>query len=462
LDTQLGGAIVVDARDAVTVDRVFVISAYDEPPATTSDPRVQLIPSSAEPRIFAINGVSWPHTETLTYKTGETVRWRVVNLSNIGHAMHLHGFHFALDAKGDGAIDRSLTLEQQRDEVTEFVGVGRTFAMRWTPTRPGNWLFHCHMVEHMAAAGADLHEHGAGERAAGMAGLVLGIHVTGSPLAEVTTATSPRQLQLVLREEPKRYGSRAGFRMDVEGTDAPKLHAGPVPGPILVLQRGEPVEIQVVNRLSEPTAIHWHGIELDSYFDGVPGYAGDGDHIAPAILPGTSFTARFTPPRSGTFIYHTHWHDDAQLAGGLYGALLVLGPGERYDPAIDHVVIIGLNGVLVRGEREPFALNGLESPAPILMRMGVPNKLRLINITANNSILTAFLLDQFEPTTWVPMAKDGATLPSEQAKPQPARQLISVGETYDFEVVPTRSQNLWLEVRRGNGEWVLQAPVVVR
>jgi FtsP/CotA-like multicopper oxidase with cupredoxin domain len=230
----------------------------------------------------------------------------------------------------------------------------------------------------------------------------------------------------------------------------------------LVLQRGEPVEIQVVNRLSEPTAIHWHGIELDSYFDGVPGYAGDGDHIAPAILPGTSFTARFTPPRSGTFIYHTHWHDDAQLAGGLYGALLVLGPGERYDPAIDHVVIIGLNGVLVRGEREPFALNGLESPAPILMRMGVPNKLRLINITANNSILTAFLLDQFEPTTWVPMAKDGATLPSEQAKPQPARQLISVGETYDFEVVPTRSQNLWLEVRRGNGEWVLQAPVVVR
>ena len=44
--------------------------------------------------------------------------------------------------------------------------------------------------------------------------------------------------------------------------------------------------------------------------------------------PGQSFIVRITPPRAGTFIYHTHWHDEAQLAGGLYGPLLVMEPGD--------------------------------------------------------------------------------------------------------------------------------------
>ena len=83
------------------------------------------------------------------------------------------------------------------------------------------------------------------------------------------------------------------------------------------------------------------------------------------------------------------------------------------------------------------------------MRAGVPNRLRLINITAINVDLTAFLVDRLEQTTWKPLAKDGATLPAGQTAPRPARQLVTVGETYDFEIQPSRSQVLWLEVRRG-------------
>jgi FtsP/CotA-like multicopper oxidase with cupredoxin domain len=45
-------------------------------------------------------------------------------------------------------------------------------------------------------------------------------------------------------------------------------------GPPIVLTRGQPVEIEVVNRVKDPTAIHWHGIELESYYDGVPGWSG--------------------------------------------------------------------------------------------------------------------------------------------------------------------------------------------
>jgi hypothetical protein len=117
---------------------------------------------------------------------------------------------------------------------------------------------------------------------------------------------------------------------------------------------------------------------------------------------------------------------------------------------------------VVKGQREPFALNGRPKPAPIHMQVGVPNRLRLINITANNTALTAFLLEQLEVTQWKPVAKDGATLPVGQTAPRPARQQIGVGETYDFEIRRDRPQNLWLDVRRANGEWVLQAPIEIR
>jgi FtsP/CotA-like multicopper oxidase with cupredoxin domain len=455
-DSQLGGAIVVDPRDGAPRDRVMVISIFQDGPA------FGLCNNAGDDAVFAINGASWPHTPRLRYATGETVRWKVVNLSCDQHAMHLHGFHFTIDSRGDGNLDGPVPWDVPRTAVTEVVPPGRTFSLAWTPTRAGNWLFHCHMVVHMAPPAASMHAGHGGAAAAGMAGLVMGIEVTGPPEAAAAAPPSPRRFSLMLREEPNRYGDRKGFRMDLEGVDAPKLDPGPVPGPVIVLRRDEPVEITVSNRMTEPTAIHWHGIEVESYFDGVPGFGGVAGSISPPVGPGESFVARLNPPRAGTFIYHTHWHDESQLAGGMYGALIVLAPGERYDPETDHVVIIGLNGVLTNGEREPFALNGRSSPAPIALRAGSPNRLRLINITANNVALNVFLVGPAEVAQWTLVAKDGAAVPREQATLRPARQQIGVGETYDFEVTAVGPQNLWLEVRRGSGEWVLQAPVHVR
>jgi manganese oxidase len=455
-DTQLGGAIVVDPREGSPADRVFVMSSFGEPfepPAT----------GSTKSHIFAINGSSWPYTEKLHHEVGDRVRWRIINLSGGPHAMHLHGFYFTVEATGDIGVERRLAPGQQRTAVTEYIGVGGTFAMSWTPERPGNWLFHCHMTVHMSAPADSAHAgHGADDSAAGMAGLVLGIQVTGASAVATSDGRAPRRLSLVMREEPNRYGNQSGYRMDLEGVEAPRLNSGPVPGPVIVLMRGEPVEITLVNRMTEPTAIHWHGIELESYFDGVPGYGGQPGNLAPPVAPGQSFVAKFTPPRAGTFIYHTHWHKDEQLAGGLYGPLIILEPGERYDPETDHVVIIGLNGIPQEPPLEPFALNGSATPAPIVMRAGVPNRLRLINITTSNDNLQAFVVDRGEQTTWKPLAKDGATLPAGQTAPRPARQRVTVGETYDFEIQPARSQGLWLEVRRGSGEWVLQAPIKLR
>jgi FtsP/CotA-like multicopper oxidase with cupredoxin domain len=456
VDSQLNGVLVVDPPGAVPEDRIFVVSLWRKPGG---------VPGSVE--IGAINGRSWPLTERLDYRQGEVVRWHVINVSLDQHAMHLHGMFFRVLANGDGMQQHTHAPQNQPFVVTEHMAVGETFQMEWTPERAGNWLFHCHMVSHMAPD-ADSprygqHHHDA-DGAAGMAGLVVGIRVSGDPSSTVTSTATPRRFALRLREEAGRYGDRPGYRIDAEGIETTRLSSGPTPGPVLALVRGEPVEVDLINEMTTATAIHWHGIELDSYFDGVPGWGGTAGSITPPISGGQQFTAKFTPPRAGTFIYHTHWHDEAQLSGGLYGALIVLEPGQRYDPAADHVFIAAYEGPAVAGRREPIVINGRSAsvpalapgPTPTVLRANTPNRLRLINITPANVALTFVLTDGFAPVQWTPLAKDGADLPPHQRRSRDARQLVTVGETYDFEIQPTADKVLWLELRRGNGEWVAQ------
>jgi FtsP/CotA-like multicopper oxidase with cupredoxin domain len=460
VDSQLNGAFIVDPPGAAPEDRILVVSLWRKPGS---------VPGSVD--IGAINGRSWPLTDRLDYRQGDVVRWRVVNLSLDPHAMHLHGMFFRVIASGDGRRDQAHPTEDRPFVVTEYMSVGETYEMEWTPERVGNWLFHCHMVSHMApdteSPRYGQHHHDA-DGAAGMAGLVVGIRVTGTPSSMVASTATPRRFALRLREEAGRYGDRAGYRIDAEGIESTRLSAGPTPGPVLTLVRGEPVEVDLINEMTTATAIHWHGIELDSYFDGVPGFGGTAASITPPVAAGQRFTAKFTPPRAGTYIYHTHWHDETQLSGGLYGALIVLEPGQRYEPAVDHVFIAAYEGPVVPGRREPIVINGRSAvvpalapgPTPTTLRGNTPNRLRLINITPASFALTFVLTDGFAPLQWTPLAKDGADLPQHQRRSREARQLVSVGETYDFEIQPTLAKSLWLELRRGNGEWVAQVPLI--
>src|SRR5690349_12969230 len=191
-------------------------------------------------------------------------------------------------------------------------------------------------------------------------------------------------------------------------------------GPPIVLTRGEPVDIEVVNHLRQPTAIHWHGIELESYFDGVPGWSGAGTQITPAIAPGSSFIARMVPPRSGTFIYHTHWHDASQLTNGLYGPLIVLPRGEAFDPQSDltFVFSIGDFGAL----KELALINGTPQSKTLQLETGRKYRFRFINISTNNQGMQVSLRNPKGPVEWIKIAKDGPNLPT-QASTGPKRLL---------------------------------------
>jgi FtsP/CotA-like multicopper oxidase with cupredoxin domain len=184
--------------------------------------------------------------------------------------------------------------------------------------------------------------------------------------------------------------------------------------------------------------------------------------VTPPVAPGGTFTARFTPPRAGTFIYHTHWHNSSQLAGGIYGPLIVLEPGQAYDPVTDHIVVLGLDGANLRAPDEPVVVNGESRPRPLVLKRGVSNRIRFINITPSNVAFTVQLLARFDPVQWTLAGKDGMHMPAAARKPQPARQLVTVGETYDFEFSPAASGPMWMELRRGSGELLKQWSVTVR
>jgi manganese oxidase len=218
----------------------------------------------------------------------------------------------------------------------------------------------------------------------------------------------------------------------------------------------------VVTPLLKTTAVHWHGMELESYYDGVAGWGAGGKKITPAIGPGQSFRVRFTPPRAGTFIYHTHMNDEVQLLGGLSGPLVVLEPGQRFDATTDHVFMLSRGG----GDEITAArlLNGSAEPSPLYVHKGERQRLRFIDITPNNPGIIS-LLGPEGLVKWRAVAKDGADLPSAQAVMQDSRQVLWAGETYDFEYEAEESGSLRLEVENtptANAHWKIMQPIEVQ
>jgi FtsP/CotA-like multicopper oxidase with cupredoxin domain len=234
-----------------------------------------------------------------------------------------------------------------------------------------------------------------------------------------------------------------------------------IPGPTLVLKRGEPVAITVVNELPEATAVHWHGIELESYFDGVAGFSGQGKRISPVIAPRDSFVARFTPPRSGTFIYHPHADEVRQQMAGMSGALLVVDDPKAYDASHDIVVLITTPRTRTETPDVVY-INGSKSPDGLELRAGETYRVRIINIHTFRPSMIARIVGDADTLTWRAVAKDGMDLPAARAIVKPAVQQMGNGETFDFEFVPPNARELRLTVSTGNGILLATLPLWVR
>jgi len=439
-DFQLNGVIVVDPPNANPSDRIFVISWWFTFDSTSK--------TGLGRATMAINGLSWPHTERIDLTQGDSARWRVINLTEVDHPMHLHGFYFRLTSRGNGVTDSLFRTTDQRMEVTQIVNPFETISLSWLPSRPGNWIFHCHYASHLSqdvaldtdrgVFDASMLSHHMSDRPHQMFGLVLGLTVTPRG-PQAAPAPDARPIRLTIRQKPNVYGSQPGFSFVMGGTpDDANPAAMPVPGPTLVLQRNRPVAITLVNQAQERAAVHWHGIELESYPDGVPDWSGSKGHILPSVAPRDSITVRFTPPRAGTFMYHSHFDEATQITAGLYGPIIVLDSGQKYDPETDRVLMFGLAGHatnVVAGPFPNYIMNGQKQPGPMSLKAGTRYRFRVINISDDGPLLVS-LNDGKAPVQWRAVAKDGATLPPGQATNRSAMLLFDPGEIYDFEFTP--------------------------
>lgn len=169
---------------------------------------------------------------------------------------------------------------------------------------------------------------------------------------------------------------------------------GSIPGPTIQVYTGDRVCIRVVNRLTEATSVHWHGLDIPNAMDGVPEM-----EPSPAIEPGSHFDYQFkivNPP--GTHMYHTHMNSGVQVMMGLGGGFIILDRNRRDIVKHDYFLMVSeftLKG-LGMGEIKPgtydidtmshdfnfFTINGRCFPftTPLDVRQGENMHIRLGNI----------------------------------------------------------------------------------
>lgn len=140
-----------------------------------------------------------------------------------------------------------------------------------------------------------------------------------APLAPLANrAGTPGHFAATLIAEPVGLSLLPGHRTEFWA------YNGSVPGPLIELYEGDTVEIEFVNRLAQPSTIHWHGLPVPPSADGNP---------HDPVAPGARRSYRFTVPddAAGTYWYHPHPHGHTaeQAFRGLAGPLIVRA---RHDP----------------------------------------------------------------------------------------------------------------------------------
>ena len=467
-DSQLSGAIVVDPRDGPPrADRVFVVGLYsDDPDSAAGRP-----PHPREIAVF--NGKSWPYTERFTYNEGDSVYWRVINATAAPHPLHLHGFYFNVDRSGSEGVDTVLATSAIRQANTRLTMAGGTVAIRFVPDRPGNWLFHCHLALHVDGTStvkniinrrpfAEIERehvgmnHGLHE----MAGLIIGIHVLPHGAPHVASTREAQRLRLLIQTRPNGYSHKPAIGFVLQKGAEPKRDSVMLPGPTLFLERGRPARITIVNRLKVPTAVHWHGLEIESYPDGVAGWSGMPGKIFPAIQPTDSFIAEYTPPRAGTFIYHSHMNELMQTNSGMYGALIVTDSAHPFDPRIDKIILVGGGGPGSIETRSTGMVNGTTTPQ-FELEAGTTYRLHIIQIHPQAVVLFRLGTDS-TTARWTPVAKDGADLPPEQSTLRAASVIMGAGENGEFLYTPERPGLQRLSIQTRLAGWHIPVLLFVR
>jgi FtsP/CotA-like multicopper oxidase with cupredoxin domain len=208
-----------------------------------------------------------------------------------------------------------------------------------------------------------------------------------------------------------------------------------VPGPLLRLQEGRPVTIDVSNQTNNSEVVHWHGLALPSEVDGAM------EEGTPLIPGGGHARYTFTPRPSGFRWYHTHTFAGKDLHKGQYTGehgFLFIEPRDnpgRYDQEI-FLALHDWDGELessADGAMDPVynvsTINGrvLGFGEPLRVKSGERVLLHILNSSPSEVHWIAFSGHQFNVT-----ALDGNPVPRPQVvsmlRLAPAERVTAVVE----------------------------------
>jgi suppressor of ftsI len=113
-----------------------------------------------------------------------------------------------------------------------------------------------------------------------------------------------------------------------------RVFNGSFVGPTLRVSPGDRIELELVNRLMEPTNLHFHGLHVS------PG--GEADNIFRMVNPGETAQYVLEIPLdhpTGTFWYHPHMHHLAleQVFGGMSGVIVIDGLQEQLPATLQGI-----------------------------------------------------------------------------------------------------------------------------
>lgn len=158
--------------------------------------------------------------------------------------------------------------------------------------------------------------------------------------ADFTLRITPCEVEVAPRRKIKTTGYNGGF-----------------PGPILRMQEGKPVTIDVYNDSDIEELAHWHGLWIPPEVDGAM------EEGTPMVPPHGHRRYQFVPRPAGTRWYHSHifagkdFHRSTYT--GQFGFLLIEGKDDpgRYDQE----VLLALHGW------DPFLgrMDGMDSESPL-------------------------------------------------------------------------------------------------
>ena len=143
------------------------------------------------------------------------------------------------------------------------------------------------------------------------------------------------------------------------------------PGPTLVINQGDCIEVHLINHANTGVTIHWHGVNLPNAEDGVAGVTQN------AVPPKGEFTYKFVVTKLGTYWYHSHQESYKETVGGLYGALVVKPKVPEVQYNLDYVAS------LHDWSQTVFSVNDTSNGAHFDAKPGDIVRLRIINTGEN-------------------------------------------------------------------------------